>query len=351
MANKTRPVDIINAHCIVKFDQWGYHSQPFLTLSVYLVSCQYTILENEALLHIAGPDSLTFLQGQTTCDTRSVDASHAIPGAYCTPKGRVVCDFLLCQIAPDHFALRMRGDILDTSAAVFGKYIVFSKAELHPDNQDWKVFACWGKEAGTALCTALGVLPASQSELGEQYSSTCGDGFVLIQTDRDGTQFECYINTDSHPGLAEGLALAMSPGDVNSWLALQIEQGIGRIEAATVEMFIPQALNYDLTGHVNFKKGCYTGQEVVARMHYRGKPKKRLYQATTSDNIPLSAGSPLYNAESEQAAGTLVNSAPVADDRSVALIVAPVAKDQNIMHLGDPNGPALLFDLSADNTG
>jgi len=307
------------------------------------VSSHYTILDDEALLTIIGPDSLTFLQGQTTCDTRTVDASHAIPGAYCTPKGRVVCDFLLCEVAENHYALRLRRDILQSSAAVFGKYIVFSKAELQPENPDWKIFACWGDEVGTALQAALGVTPAETAP-GEQYSSCCGEGFILIQTDGDGTQFECYINTGSHPELAECLAQAMSPGDMNNWLALQIKQGIGRIEAATVEAFIPQMLNYDLTGHVSFDKGCYTGQEVVARMHYRGKSKRRLFRATMTENAELQAGSALYSSESEQSAGTVVNSAPGADGLPIALIVAPVAGGENALHLGDPKGPILSYD-------
>lgn len=303
------------------------------------MSSQYTILNDEALLPIIGPDSLSFLQGQTTCDTRTVDAAHAIPGAYCTPKGRVVCDFLLCMLAENHYALRLRRDILDSSAAAFGKYIVFSKAEFQTDNQDWKVFACWGDEVRTALQTALGVTPGE-----ERYTSCCGEGFVLIQTDQEGTQFECYINTASHPELAERLASAMSPGDVNTWRALQIEQGFGRIEAATVEAFIPQMLNYDLTGHVSFDKGCYTGQEVVARMHYRGKPKRRLFRATSTVATDLPAGTSLYNGESSQSAGTVVNSAMETNGLPIALIVAPVAAEENVMHLGDQKGPILSYD-------
>ena len=321
-----------------------------MTLSDYLVSSHYTILDDEALLTIIGPDSLTFLQGQTTCDTRTVDASHAIPGAYCTPKGRVVCDFLLCEIAENHYALRLRRDILDSSAAVFGKYIVFSKAELQPENQDWKVFACWGDDVGTALHDALGA-PAVETVSGEQYTSSCGDGFVLVQVDGEGTQFECYINTANHPELVEQLASAMSPGDVNTWRSLQVEQGVARIEAATVEAFIPQMLNYDLTGHIDFTKGCYTGQEVVARMHYRGKSKRRLFRATMTENVELHAGTPLYHNESSQSAGTVVNSALGGDGLPIALVVAPAAAKEKVMRIGDQNGSNLFLDISPDNTG
>ena len=307
------------------------------------MSSQYAILDDEALLHIVGPDSLTFLQGQTTCDTRCVDSQHAIPGAYCTPKGRVVCDFLLCKLAEDHFALRMRRDILEASATVFGKYIVFSKAELNTVRGGWQLFACWGEDAGKNLHSALGPLPR-QDNSGERYASACGEGFVLIQTDEEGTQFECYLNTETHPELAQQLTATIQPGNVNTWLGLQLEQGIARVETATVEAFIPQMLNYDLTGHVNFKKGCYTGQEVVARMHYRGKPKRRLYYANMAENHSLLAGTPLFNADSQQSAGTLVNSALDASGLPIALIVAPVDGVEAGLHLGAPNGAVLTYD-------
>ena len=81
------------------------------------LNCEFTTLPGEGLLHISGPETLGFLQGQTTCDTRRLDASTAIPGAYCTPQGRVVCDFLLLQLGQEHVGLRMRSDILDASAA------------------------------------------------------------------------------------------------------------------------------------------------------------------------------------------------------------------------------------------
>jgi folate-binding protein YgfZ len=316
--------------------------RPLSTFLVGLVSSQYAILDGEALLHIIGPDTLAFLQGQTTCDTRLVDDEHAILGAYCTPKGRVVCDFLLCKISENHYAMRMRRDILDSSAAVFGKYIVFSKAELQPDSQSWQLYGCWGEDARSALQAALG--PLSFTSKSERYVSACGEGFVIIQTNEDGTQFECYINTQSHPELADRLAEAMTQSDVNNWLGLQIKQGIARIEAATTEEFIPQMLNYDLTGHISFNKGCYTGQEVVARLHYRGKPKRRLFEASTDQGSALLAGTPLYSEQSQQSAGTVVNSAVDADGLATSLIVAPVEKMESGLHLGDPEGAKLAYD-------
>jgi folate-binding protein YgfZ len=307
------------------------------------VSSYYTVLNNEALLHISGPDTLKFLQGQTTCDTSKVGPEQATPGSYCTPKGRVVCDFILCQLEENHFALRMRRDILETSAATFSKYIMFSKAELSQVDTNWKIFGCWGSDAKQAVYSALGVQNTVEAAQGLPFSSYCGEGLTIVQIDETGTQFECYIDVQSRPELALQLEGALSASDENTWKALQIEQGIGRIEASTSEDYIPQMLNYDLTGHVSFDKGCYTGQEVVARMHYRGKSKKRLFRAASAETQAFLAGTALYNDSSTQSVGSIVNSALDETGQSIALIVAPVESDTQSLHLGDPEGPLVTY--------
>lgn len=282
------------------------------------MAAHYARLNDEGLLHISGPDTLTFLQGQTTCDTRKVDTAQCVPGAYCTPKGRMVCDFLLAKLGDEQFALRMRADIIEPAAAAFGKYIMFSKATLDPARDDWKVFACWGDGAARALQGLDAKLPSSR------YGVSSGEGFSLIQVDDKGEQFEVYINTQTHPQHVEIVQQGMNADTEQAWQVLQVASGIARVEAQTVEEFLPQVLNYDVTGHVSFDKGCYTGQEIVARLHYRGKSKRRLYLAHLADSVPLPAGSDLFSPGSAQASGTVVNSAPT-DTGCVCLVSATEA--------------------------
>ena len=298
------------------------------------MDCRYAPLPQEALLHIAGRDSLTFLQGQTTCDTRNVDPGHALPGAYCTPQGRVVCDFLLSQLAEDHYAMRLRRDIRASSSTTFGKYIIFSKAKLDAERDDWQILACWGPDAAQALNTIFGKTPT------ERWAASSGDGFVIVQVDEKGEQFECYINDHAEPALTGQLGETMQLSDESQWQAAQLASGIGRIEAATVEEFIPQMLNYDLTGHISFDKGCYTGQEVVARLHYRGKPKRRLYLAEWPGSEPVTAGTPLFSAGTEQSVGNVVNSA-VNDGLVAGLVVATATGVENGLHVGASDGSTL----------
>ncbi|RLA57108.1 MAG: hypothetical protein DRQ98_00360 [Gammaproteobacteria bacterium] len=298
------------------------------------MTCQYSLLQQEALLHIEGPDSLTFLQGQTTCDTRNLDPERALTGIYCTPQGRVVCDFLLSQLAEDHYALRMRRNIRASSSATFGKYIIFSKAELDDQRDDWQVVACWGPGAAPALCEIFGIAPTAS------FGACAGDDFVLVQVDEGGQQFECYLDSKTNPQRLTQIGELMQPSTETEWQALQIASGIGRIETATVEEFIPQMLNYDLTGHISFNKGCYTGQEVVARLHYRGKPKRRMYLAELPGTEPAVAGTPLFSTGTEQSVGNVVNSV-LTDGKVAGLVVATASGLENGLYLGAKDGLVL----------
>ena len=296
------------------------------------MSCFYTCLEQESLLHITGPDTLKFLQGQTTCDIRLIDKNRGLLGIFCTPQGRVVCDFLLCQLGTDHFALRMHRSIRASSSAAFGKYIIFSKAALDDTREDWKPYAVWGSGAATALTKLFGQAPS------ERFGAVHGDNFVVVQTDQGGEQFECYLH-ESFPQdtMGEAIQLATEP----EWQALQMTNGIVRIEAATKEEFVPQTLNYDLTGHISFKKGCYTGQEVVARLHYLGKPKRRTGLAQLSVTNNCGVGTPVYDAVSGRNVGSIVNCCAVKGDTTV-LVAATKDGLTSGTHVGAADGPLLV---------
>ncbi len=298
------------------------------------MNAKFAKLSDEALLHLTGPDTLTFLQGQTTCDTRALDDASALPGAYCTPQGRVVCDFLLLPLAPEHVALRMRRDIAERAAATFGKYIVFSKATLEADRRDWEVTCCFGEDAGELLGALCGALPS------RRFGAASSPGLLVVQVDEAGQQFECYVDRSVHPELPQALSSLERDGGAERWRALQVASGIGRVEGGTVEAVEPQILNYDVTGHISFKKGCYTGQEVVARLHYRGKSKRRLYLMRFEDGVAAEPGADLYTSSGSQSVGQLVNRAGDGD-ASLALVVATHDAVAEGLFLGAPDGPPL----------
>jgi len=294
----------------------------------------YCPLEQEALLHIAGPDALKFLQGQTTCDTEAVSEIHSVAGAYCTPQGRVVCDFLLSQLGQDHFALRMRRDIVSNSAQVLGKYIIFSKAELNAENQEWQCLGIWGPGAENVIAELVD-LPA-----GESYAVARGPGIAVARLPGAENAFECYVHTSATSTTLDTLQRSAQPDTEAHWQLLQINAGVARITSNTVEEFVPQIINYDLTGHVNFKKGCYTGQEVVARLHYRGTPKRRTFLARLEAEEVPEAGTALYTAETEQSIGNIVNACST-DGHVTALVAVTLESAVGALYLGSPDGSPL----------
>ncbi len=284
------------------------------------MQCTFTPLEHEGLLHISGPDALKFLQGQTTCDTRDIGPDRATPGAYCTAQGRVICDFLLLQLAQEHYALRLRSEILEQARDTFARYVVFSNARIAAGRGDWLVTGVRGPDARGVLEQVFGSAP------GSPMACQSGQDFALVQTDTGGEAFECFLATDS--AWADALTKASAAGSPACWRFAEISAGIARIEDATLGEFVPQVLNYDLTGHVSFNKGCYTGQEVVARLHYRGKSKRRafLFQlpAGRDDDREPAVGATVFNANGK-AAGQVLNSATCEDQ--IRLLAAASIED------------------------
>ena len=245
-------------------------------------------LSHYGLLEVRGPDAEKFLQGQITCSAAEVSPTLSAPGAYCTAKGRVVTSFQLLRPEPERFLLRMRRDLLDIAARTFGKYIVFSKAKLN--NSEMLGIGFYGAQIPARLRELIGALPA-------QHNGTVshGDG-LLLQCDNAATQFEFWGPPAAVRVLWDQCAQHSTAAGTRFWRWLNIRAGSAEVCAATSEVFLPHMLNYHVTGAINFKKGCYTGQEIVARTHYRGQVKRHLLRAAlydTSFDIGSGAGAPL----------------------------------------------------------
>jgi folate-binding protein YgfZ len=296
------------------------------------VNISYTSLESQGALLIEGPDSDTFLQGQTTCDLGELSADHSIAGAYCNPQGRMVCEFRLVQVAAESRLLAMHGDICESSAAVFGKYIVFSKAEISIASTAWQQYALWGDDAADLFDSGPGALDRCWQAHGAHW----------VQLDEAGQRLRAWVPTENSAELVGWLRSNAEELAERDWQLAEINAGQGHLEAETIEMFIPQMLNYQRTGQVSFTKGCYTGQEVVARMHYRGKLKRPMYLASVStDRQPL-AGEALFKPGSQQSIGNVVNAAPDAGGYRLLAVIATDAIEAGI-HLGSESGPQLML--------
>ncbi len=263
------------------------------------MNCFYTTLPDEGLLLLEGPEAMKFLQGQSTCNTAAVSETQGVNGACCDPKGRMVFDFYLFQYGSEKYALRMARDLVDIAAAHLGKYIIFSKATLKPGDNQCQVAALWGEGAAQKLA-AIDALPNGHLEC------VTRGGVTAVQANPEATAFEIYLShavDDCWHGITEVNATP------NDWQLRAVKAGRARLCAATSGALLPQMLNFDISGHVNFKKGCYTGQEVVARLHYRGTPKQRLQRLECFTDSPPKPGAKIFTPGKTQAVGSVVNSA------------------------------------------
>ncbi|MDB4470808.1 folate-binding protein [Deltaproteobacteria bacterium] len=287
------------------------------------------------LLAISGPETSKFLQGQTTCDLEMVSNTQSCAGAYCTPKGRMISSFHIGRLDPEHYLLRMQHDIVDTTRDTLAKYIVFSKAEQENASDLHQVFGLCGEQALKAVEHTFGQVPSGK------WSTVNTDQQLVIQLDDEGLVFECWIPNQLAELTWQSLCEQLKPVGSQQWGLLSIQRGEAEVCATTVDTFIPQVLNYQVTGAVSFTKGCYTGQEVVARMEYRGKLKRRMYRAQLA-STGIQPGDAIYTGDKEQSSGNVVNVASL-DSNSSEILAVLTNKDvaENLLfHL--ENNPAAL---------
>ena len=267
---------------------------------------QLVKLHQTRLLLVKGPDASKFLQGQLTCDLRELSAPVTRIGAQCNPKGRILLSFRALQIDADTIALRIPTSMLDKAKSSLGKYIVFSKAKLH-DDSGYNLYGLSGDNAQHAAKTIFTTLPTDNDGWAEK------DGNFLIQLAQD--RFECWIKSADAAAFEQQLANLTVNGDLNDWELLNIRAGVADIYPETIELFTPQEINYQLINGINFRKGCYTGQEIVARLHYRGKLKRHMYRFELSGDQLPAPGAALVNAITRNACGHVVTAAFAADNR------------------------------------
>lgn len=248
------------------------------------------LLDCMAVIRVSGEEAGSFLQGQVTCDVNQITDTQAFLGAHCNPKGRAQATFVCGKYADDYYLVLPQDQAAPTAQAL-GKFAMFSKAEVSVCS-DYLVMGFGGTESGTL-----------EQTLAEQNSSV-----VLLQTNLIKL---ALIQADTAKTCVESLRQQNVPlvGD-NAWQLGQINAGIPHIRANQAEQWIPQEINYDLIEGVNFKKGCYKGQEIIARIHYRGQTKVRTYPLAVTGCERLNIGDKIV---SENGQGTILAVAKVSE--------------------------------------
>lgn len=258
------------------------------------------------IMEISGDDRLTYLQGQLTNDINAVSSSLSQLSALCTPKGRMRALFHIIQNTikdNDSLLLQLPYGLLADNIKRLKMFILMSKVELNDASDDIIKIGLAGKHAEQVLLNAGFTIP-EQTNMVTQHND-----MLLLRLAGDTPRFECLGSFDAIRDLWESLTRQATLLSTQQWRLLDIEAGIPNVFPQTAESFIPQMLNLQHLNGVNFKKGCYTGQEVVARMQYLGKLKRRMYLASCqSDTLP-EPGAGLYSSSSTsgQGAGNIVD--------------------------------------------
>jgi folate-binding protein YgfZ len=269
-------------------------------MSTTLSNTYLAALTDKQLLLIKGPDAGKFLQGQVTCDVKELSQAITCLGAQCNPKGRVQLTFRALQIDSETIALRLPTSMIESAQKTLGKYIVFSKAKLHTAQDDFSLFGLYGDSAAAAAKAFFPQLPDNND------SWVQSEGSYLIQLNAN--RFECWVSANALPRFLAVMAQYTQNQTSEAWQRLDIEAGIADVYPESFELFTPQELNYQLINGINFRKGCYTGQEIVARLHYRGKLKRHMYRFAYAGS-PVVPGTNIINSQSGQAIGTVVMAA------------------------------------------
>ena len=285
----------------------------------------YLIPLQQGLIEIKGPDSAKFLQGQVSCDVRELADKTTRLGAQCNIKGRMLLCFRAIQPENERIILRIHAGLVANGLASLGKYIVFSKAKLADVSQDYRCLGITGTHAAEIIKNVFAV------EITQNDDWQAAGGHLIIRIAED--RYECWIaagqNNNQAGTIWDQLTTQTTPADQNLWNLLNIQAGIGDITPETYETFTPQAINFQLVNGINFRKGCYTGQEIVARLHYRGTLKRHMYRfefLLNGQELPI-PGSELKNSEGKTVGEVIV---AASSDNKMGELLASVVDDQRI---------------------
>lgn len=243
-------------------------------------------LSRYGLLSVAGPDARAFLHAQLTNDIEHLPAERAVLAGWCSAKGRLLATFLVVP-APDGFLLQLARDLAAPVAKRLSMFVLRSKVKVTDVSEAWQQFGVWDADF-------------EQPEVRWN-----GQRATIRVSDRRYLQL-----------VPAGEATEEPNADEAQWTLQEIRSGRPLITLATQDQFVPQMVNFEQLGGVDFKKGCYPGQEIVARAQYRGQVKRRMVHAQAPAGVRLEPGQQFNG-------GTVVDVAP-AENGSEVLAVMPI---------------------------
>jgi folate-binding protein YgfZ len=286
------------------------------------------------VIRASGEDAASFLHNLLTNDVIRLGASAAQHNSLCSAKGRMLANFLVWRDQGDYL-LQLSADLQPAVQKKLSMYVLRSKVKLSDAGDGLALIGIAGAAAEAAVKEVAGVLPEAAMTV-----ARFSQGQVIRLGER---RFELALAADTAQKLWQSLAAHARPAGFPVWQWLDIQAGWPLITTATQEQFVPQMANFELIGGVSFQKGCYPGQEIVARTQYLGKLKRRMYLAHL--DVAAAPGSELFSPDlPDQACGMVVNSAPAPEGGNDILAVMQMSSAEGgDVHLGSQDGPRLVL--------
>ena len=285
---------------------------------------------------MSGADAISFLQSQLTSDVGRLGTDQMQLSGYCTAKGRLLATFHQWR-ADDTVFLRTPREIVASVVKRLSMFVLRAKAKVADASDGWITYALLAANGARVLQDAGLAVPESPWT-----STSTGD----VRVDRvlptlDGVErFLLTTRADSQLPLPQALARAPA----NLWWLSEIEAAVPTVFTATQEKFVPQMINFEVLGGVDFKKGCYPGQEIVARSQYLGKLKRRMNIAHVEGVIDVGAAADVFSGDGAQPIGTVIMAAALPAGGSALLFEAPVDRvASGSLHLQSADGPRLTL--------
>jgi len=309
-------------------------------------------LTHLSLIRAQGEEAATFLNNQLSNDVRQVDGTHSQLAAYCTAKGRILAIFRIFR-RDGHYLLQLPAPLQNSILERLRKYVLRAKVTLESADQELRGIGFSGPDAPVILQGVFRSLPDRDGACLTQ------DDVTVLRLSGVHPRFACMAPTPTAITLWEKLSTKAVKAGPGCWAWLDITAGLPTILPETSEAFVPQMVNLELLGGVSFDKGCYPGQEIVARMHYLGKPKQRMVRAHVSGETESpQPGDAVYAPDLHgQAAGHIVAAQPAPGSGYDLLAVIQTSwTADGRFHLLSETGPrlevqALPYAVPASNSG
>ena len=296
-------------------------------------------LSGLGLIQASGEEAAVFLHNQLTNDVEHLGLGETRLAGYCSPKGRLLATFLMWKSA-DGILLELPRQIQPAVQKRLQMFILRAKVKLADMAESHVILGIGGAQAGEVMKSHFPQLPT------QPHAKVDTDAGTLIRVaDAFGApRYQWIAPREIAEAAWPGLVAALTPVAPATWRLADIRAGIPQIVQTTQEQFVPQMVNFELVGGVNFKKGCYPGQEIVARSQYLGKLKRRMVLANV-DAPDAQAGAEVFSgADPDQPCGMIVNAeSNPAGGIDCLVEIKLAALDDGTVHLGAAGGPALRF--------